>query len=333
MTLGPAARHQTPRLVIHTRGSIVPIVFTTALCATSLPILHAIKWGQISIWLAILLCVSMFPNGVEISDCSVPSETKDSDTHGFDKKWAAWLLGLAAAIKVYPLVFILIPLLGRRLSWVLHCVLAMTIVGVLLPWFWLGSDVMQYLYAVQRGQQTVSGMGTIAGGQALAPALHRWFVSGEFIGVSASGQWPTTAVLFHAPWLKPTIMMGVVVFLFKTILSLRTQQIDTATVFTLLILIHLLLQPGWVHYFCWLPLVHVWCWYKADRSSKILWVLGLAMVLERIPLLFLERSNYFASSRAGWMTMVLLLTLVVLSFLSRSTNEADIPKSFDIDPS
>ena len=313
--------------LIRTRDSLVPILLTAALCATSLPILHTIKWGQVSIWLAVFLCVPLFPNGVLISDRSLPSE--DRDTQRFTKNWTAWLIGLAAAIKVYPIVFVLIPLLGRRLSWALHCVLALVIVGVLLPWLWMGSDVLQYFYAIQRGQQTVSDMGTIAGGQALGPALHRWFVSGEFIGVSASGPWSTSALLFNASWLKPTMMLGAVVFLLKTIWTVRTTKVDTATIFTLLITIHLLLQPGWVHYFCWLPLVHVWCWYKARGKSKVFWVLGLAILLERIPLLFLERSNYFASSRAGWMTVVLLLTLMVLSFLSDSTEDANITKPID----
>ena len=230
---------------------------------------------------------------------------------------------------MYPIVFLLIPLIGRRLSWVLHCILAMMIVGVLLPWLWMGSDVLQYFYAVQRGQQTISNMGTIAGGQALAPTLHRWFVSAEFIG----GQWSTTALFFDAPWLKPIFMMGAVVFLAKSIWTLRTKAIDTVTIFSLLIAIHLLLQPGWVHYFCWLPLVQVWCWYKARRKSKILWLLGLAIVLERVPLLLLERSNYFATSRAGWMTIVLLLTLIVLSLLSRSAQGSKIAQQTDPDPS
>ncbi len=51
--------------LIRTRDSMAPILFTMALFSTSLPILHAIKWGQVSIWLAILLCMSLFPDGIE----------------------------------------------------------------------------------------------------------------------------------------------------------------------------------------------------------------------------------------------------------------------------
>ena len=82
----------------------------------------------------------------------------------------------------------MIPLIRRRLRWADHCVLATLVLGVLIPWLWLG-DTLLYQYAVQRGQQMVTNMGVTAGGQALSPALHRWFVSGAFIGVSSSGDW------------------------------------------------------------------------------------------------------------------------------------------------
>lgn len=300
--------------LIRTRDTMVPIVFTVALCSTSLPILHAIKWGQVSIWLTLLLCMSLFPSGIEVSELSV----SESDKEGDERKWPAWLLGLAASIKIYPMVFLLIPLLQKRIAWVLHCVLAMMILGIFLPWLWLGADMWQYLYAIQRGQLAVYDMGTIAGGQALSPTLHRWFVSGEFIGVSGNGVWSATALILEAAWLKPTLMMGLVALLVKVVWSLRSNRMDIAKIFILLIAIHLLLQPGWVHYFCWLPLAQVWCWYRAKRKPKALWALGLAIMLERLPLVFLDKSIYFTSSRAGWMTIVLLLTLAVLFYLSRT---------------
>ena len=301
--------------MIRAHGSVFPTIFTVALCATSLPILHAIKWGQVSVWLAIFLCVSMFPGGVLVFDSTGP--LKDPEEGGrFDNMWSAWLLGLAASIKVYPIVFVLLPLLRERLSWVMHCVLSIIVLGVLLPWLWLGDDVWQYVYAVYRGQQAVADMGSLSGGQALGPTLQRWFISGEFIGVSTSGDWSKSALILVAPWLKPTLIMGAVLVLGKLVWYIRKNRIDTARIFALLILIHLLIQPGWVHYFCWLPIVHVWCWYRARNEPKLLWLLGLAILLERMPLLFLTRPNYFAFSRAGWMTIVLLLTLMVILLLS-----------------
>ena len=303
--------------LIRTRDSMVPILFTVALFSTSLPILHAVKWGQVSIWLAILLCMSLFPDGIEVSELSVSQTDKEVD----GTKWTAWLLGLAGSIKIYPMIFLLIPLLQKRITWVLHCVLAMIILGLFLPWLWLGTDVWQYLYAVQRGQQAVSDMGTVAGGQALSPTLHRWFVSGEFIGVSGNGDWSASALILEAAWLKSALMMGVVALLAKVVWSLRSNRMDIAKIFILLIALHLLLQPGWVHYFCWLPLVQVWCWYRARSKPKVLCGLGLAIVLERLPLVFLDKTTYFAFSRSGWMTIVLLLTLAVLLTLSRTDEE------------
>lgn len=305
--------------MIRSPRSLVPGLFAMSLYVTSLPTLHAIKWGQVSIWLALLLCLSLFPNGVAIADRSSSKREQDSEDW-FINKWTAWLLGLAGAIKIYPMVFLLLPLLRNRLVWVLHSVLAFVLFGAFLPWLWLGDDVWNYLYAVQRGQQVVSDMGSIAGGQALSPALHRWFISGEFIGASSTGSWSDAALLMSIPWLKPIVMLGAVTVLGRIVWSLRT-TVTVSTVFALLIVIHLLLQPGWVHYFCWLPLVHVWCWYQARGKSTVLWGIGLVILLERLPLIFLDRSTYFMFARAGWMTLVLLLTLMVLFYLSSTTED------------
>ena len=171
----------------------------------------------------------------------------------------------------------------RRLTWVIHC-FSPAILGVLIPWLWFGENVLLYQYAVQV-VTTVTEMGITAGGQALSPALHRWFVSGTFIGASSMGDWSDAALLVTAPFVKPIVLFIVLLCLIKMAWMQRYRTFDATTVFIWMILIHLLLQPGWVHYFCWLPFVHVWCWCKAKGRPKILWLAALA-ILERLPPLF-----------------------------------------------
>ena len=245
-----------------------------------------------------------------------PSSSKKQDSEGGLSNWTAWLFLALVAIKVYPLVFMLLPLLRNRLLWVSAFCSGMTIVGVLLPWFWLGSDVMQYLYAVQRGQQVVSGWEV----QQADNHSHLLCIVG-LSQVSSSGFRQVVLIqrqqyfsMLHGLNLWP-LWMGVVVFLFKTILSLRTKN-DTATVFTLLILIHLLLQPGSGSLF--LLVATCACFGVGMPEVQIKNIMGARFGngLGETAVDIFGTIEYFTFSRAGWMTMVLLLTLMVLFYLS-----------------
>ena len=137
---------------------------------------------------------------------------------------AAWLLGFAAAIKVYPIVFILIPLLGRRLSWVLHCVLSHD------DCWYIGAVVLAgircFAILVCDAAWTTNrfGYGNHRRWSSHGSALHRWFVSGEFIGGSASGAWSEQCFsMLHG--YQTNNDDGSSGFLFKTMLSLRTKQV------------------------------------------------------------------------------------------------------------
>lgn len=295
--------------------STSPWLLTASLCATSLPILHALKWGQISIWIALCLCVVLFE---QEDKTSIQSGGTITDQSGlFRKKRTAWILGLASAIKIYPLIFVMVPLLKGRLKWVVHCVITTVVFGAVIPMMWLGEGILSYWYAIQRGQQLVVSMGPTAGGQSLAPTLHRWFLSGEFIG----GQWSVEPLMFSAAPLKIFLLFGLLVFIAYRLWGLRARPMRSADVVYLLIGIHLLLQPGWVHYFAWLPIVQVWCWLRCRGQPIVrICLLGL-IVFERLPLFWLNQETYFAFSRAGWMTIVVLGLLGIVYLIDKESDD------------
>ncbi len=272
------------------------MMLALGLVSTSLPILHALKWGQVSIWIAVGLLLVM--NEV----------VSDNPKKG-------WVLGILGAIKVYPMLLLVLPLLKRSVHWVGVALLSAFLFGVLIPWLMLGETFALYVYAVQRGQMMVSDMATTSGGQALLPVLHRWFVSAEFVGLSNS-EAPLIASWASLKWgLIVAFILGSVRVVWRT---WEQRDVSLKFAFQTLMAVHLLLQPGWVHYFCWLPVVQVWIWVRANRPTKVLLV--FALVVERLPLLMLSQERYFLWSQAGGMTVSVLLSLVALSLLRSEPN-------------
>jgi len=286
-------------LVVQTsryKKDFTTVIWSIALVSTSISVLHALKWGQVSIWISILLLSAL------------------SSIHSMSK-WRAISLGLAGAIKIYPLFFLLIPLFQRRLSQVVKAVGVFVVLGILLPWCYLGANITLYWHAIRRGQLMVSEIASGSGGQALTPTLNRWFVSGDFIG-GVTGDAP---VLLSMVWLKWFIlsvaMLGFVRFLWRT---WQLEVLTTRVGYQLLIGVHLFLQPGWVHYFSWLPCVQMWCWIKGDRFTKGLVV--ISVLLERLPLLRLSQDLYFQWSRMGLLTVSILILWFALERIGRSVS-------------
>ena len=95
-----------------------PITFGFALLfvASSLPVLHGLKWGQISIFLVVLTIAGLSKGG----------------------RFGGALIGIAAAIKGYPFVYLLHPLLRQKATPVLGAAVAFVTLGLLLPLGLLG---------------------------------------------------------------------------------------------------------------------------------------------------------------------------------------------------
>ena len=280
------------------------MIWSIALVSTSIPVLHSLKWGQVSIWISVLL-ISALSNIHTIS------------------KWRSLVLGLAGAIKIYPMLFVLVPLFQRRLTQVVQIGCVFLLLGAVLPWLCLGSDITLYWHAIRRGQIMVSDIASGSGGQALSPTLTRWFVSGSFIG-GVNGDAP---ILLSMVWLKWSLLsvatLGFVRFLWRT---WQLEALNTRVAYQMIIGIHIFVQPGRVHYFSWLPCVQMWCWIKGDRYTKGLVV--ASVVLERIPLFKLSQYVYFQWSRMGVLTVSVMVLWFALERIGDTVN-----REFQIDAS
>ena len=268
------------------------------LCVSSLPILHALKWGQVSILLTVAVLIFLTSRSVFLKST---------------------FLGLAGAIKIYPLVFLLVELLSKRLLVVLSTLFVAFVMGVLFPWMVLGEQVEMYWNAVVRGQEMVRDMAPMSGGQALAPTLHRWFITGEHIG----GQWEIAPLVMWMPLLKLVLLLSVIVTGVVDGYRMREMQSSLLSSIYWLVWIHLLLQPGWVHYFCWFPFAQVLLWNRVSVWSRW-WIVG-AGILERIPIIFLSNQIYFTFVRSGGLTITVLVIWLVArkELLKQTTSVSD----------
>ena len=257
------------------------ILWSLALCSTSLPILHSIKWGQISLILTVGLLYFLL---------SERSEIKRGIT-----------LGVISAIKIYPIVFLLKPLVDMRIKLVIVSVLSFLVLGALFPLFVLGDHISNYWDSFERGQQLVPNIAITFGGQSLSPTFHRWFISGAHI----EGEWSLDPVLMYFPMLK---LIGLMTMFILGVLTLRNsweRRIEHLWTLQMLTIVHLFIQPGWVHYFCFIPLVQIYFWKHANRIGRVFVV--ASVVLERVPIWWLDKEVYFGFVRSGGLTMVMLL--------------------------
>jgi hypothetical protein len=95
------------------------------------------------------------------------------------------------------------------------------------------------------------------------------------------------------------------------VLTLRNsweRRIEHLWTLQMLTIVHLFIQPGWVHYFCFIPVVQIYFWKHTNRIGRVLVV--SSVILERIPIWWLDNEVYFGFVRSGGLTIVVLLLLL-----------------------
>ena len=276
-----------------------PITFGLALVfvASSLPVLHGLKWGQISIFLVVLAIAGLSKGG----------------------RFGGALIGIAAAIKGYPFVYLLHPLLRQKATPVLGAALAFVTLGLLLPLGLLGFDATQTLYAnMSKSSQFVMLGASESGGQALQSALKRWFIDGTHVGRIETAPrlhlLPQMAV--SAIWL---VMAAVLAFV--TIKRTRSSGEDPIpSICLVLCFIGLMLPPGWHHYFAFLPFAQLMLLqHRPSKQSVGLIILSIAS--ERLPILglgFYSESYALASSYGCTAVSTILIWMAWAIHLSPS---------------
>ena len=261
----------------------VGVIGALALVSLSLPVLHALKWGQVSLLVVVLA-----------------------------------LVGLAAAVKIYPAVFLALPLLRRRWGEAASGLVSGAVAGVLLPVLALGWSAAAPFYARILAVQDVSVAGL--GGQALSASMFRWFVDGRHIERVQRPLTDDSPLLFGLPG-EPAVAV-VLVFVIAGLAAWRVLDSRTSRahgVALTVTAVALALPPGWHHYFVFLPFAQA-CAIGAQTGGGAgrRWLIkGLALTsaaLTAAPVLALtERPEvYFEYSRAGGTTLAALSVLVAL---------------------
>ena len=145
---------------LKTRSRMVGWLAGIALVASSLPVAHSIKWGQISLLIATLACYGLLAS----------------------KRTAGMVLGTLAALKAYPICYGILPLISRCRKTLAWMGVSLAVLGLLIPFALLGMDSMwaYYVRVFDSGRQ-IQMIAAGGGGQALMPTMTRWFVDGSHI--------------------------------------------------------------------------------------------------------------------------------------------------------
>lgn len=217
------------------------------LVALSLPVLHSVKWGQVSLAVGV----------GSIAALARP------------RCLAAPILGLLAGLKLYPILYLVLPWLRRdrravaaAVGWALAC-------GLVLPLLLVGPRTTESCFRAVLDVRMEEA--SYLGGQALGPAIQRWFVTGRHVGLESAGTRPLVAALGDSravAWalyvLPAAVVAGLTVLRLRRIAAPASIGATAATASEagaatrhaaalLLVGTGLCLPPGWHHYFAFVP--------------------------------------------------------------------------------
>ncbi len=241
------------------------------LAVTGVPLAHNLHWGQVSVLLALLVLGAVL--------CEVRG----------NRNLAVVAIALAASIKVYPLLFLLVPLLRGEKARSLRGVLLAAFLAVVLPMLALGPvQTVEFLgqmigeLGARRGEALVA-----PNAQAFAPVVARW------TGLAAS----------HLAWL------GVVLALTQLPFLRRVAGDPVLAYSGVAITLPLFVEPHWPHYFALLPFVQLVCLVRGDAVARGL--AGCSYLLSSL-LLFRAFPEAEAYGGSGLLLVADLLLLVAL---------------------
>ncbi|WP_144276822.1 glycosyltransferase family 87 protein [Parenemella sanctibonifatiensis] len=151
-------------------------VAATVVTATSFPVLHAVKWGQVGPLICLGVLVSWLLWRASTSSAAAPS--RGWSWHRF---WAGAVLAVPAVIKIYPALFAWPYLLRRSWSTLAGCVAGAAVLGVVIPSVvltpagWVGFDlaVLRRLRNQSWDPDTIAPE-AVANAQSTASMLTRW---------------------------------------------------------------------------------------------------------------------------------------------------------------
>ena len=257
--------------------------FALLLCLCSLPVLHGLKWGQISLILYTLLFWSL----------------------SYGPGWYAKAIAFTGAIKIYPLALGGVLIGKGNISLLIKTSLYFILLTFVLPVAILGYEQAALFWAqVFAGSETVTLIAPKFGGQALWPTLFRYFIDGTHIGLNSSSPIliQVSSLLIKSLWFF--MCCGVVLLTARSFK--RAQDLLFRSVLILSALL-LLLSPSWHHYASCIPFLFAVLWRNnLSVSGRVFLICG--WLIQAIPVVFLGFDLYYQYSAYGGTFWSLLLT-------------------------
>ncbi len=218
-----------PMIDLFGRSRIYPLVYSF-IFITSLPLLHNLKWGQISVFITLLVLAAL---SLHAQGYKVPS---------------AILLAAAISIKYYPAIFLVYFIFRRDFRYLANCLAACLVFMLILPSILLGFDhtVEFYRLASQATGQAAAGwMENDLNSQYIAHVFGRLFLSSaqEF-------SWPLTRLLGY-------LVSGVNIALLGMLVVRGVQKSSYWAWSLLFTTLPFWLTTAWPHYFVYLPVAQI----------------------------------------------------------------------------
>jgi len=270
-----------------------------ALTTLSLPVVHSVKWGQISL----LLCVGVI----------VALLVRSSLAGG--------LLGLLAGLKIYPLAYLLAPLARRQWRTVTMTAASAIALGALVPMALLGAgptatffrNTLAASLRPSAGEWAAGYSSAWWGGQGIEPLLVRWFRDGGHVGLIERAP----ALWFSLPPSVVTavsilLALGILVSTYRVLVYRNADRLHASAL--VLVAVTLVVRPAWHHYFAFLPFAQavVVGDASASRWAKALAVSSWAVAAIPVVLLGDAPRLYYHYSQWGGTTVAALLVWVSL---------------------
>ena len=257
-------------------------VGAAALLLGSLPVWHQLKWGQVSLLVVVpVLAALAAGRGLPLA------------------------AGFGAAVKLYPLGYLLGDLARGRWRRLAAAVAWGLGLGVALPALALGPATARPFFLAPAGWTHMRTVSAALGGQGLRPTLVRLFVDGRHVtgpGAHLARLAEPGPLLFALPpgavaaagWLGLAALLG------ATALAVRrwrpSPDLGAALV---LPAVTLALDPAWHHYFVFLPHAQAVLLAHGGRRAPALGAASAALGVLPLAAMALHPDGYYLCSRWG----------------------------------
>ncbi len=268
-------------------AALFPLVF-----ATSLPILHNFIWGQVSVLIAVLAlgAFALHGRGLRV----VPGI----------------LLGFATAIKIYPVLFAAHFLLKRDLRALASLLLTTAGLVFVIPAAILGiDDSLRFNAIIAKVLEVISTK--------LQASRYPNYI-GNSVPVLLSGEVDPLSVLARVAGTAGYLLSAVNVVLLFLLVRRKVKHEVYWSATLLFTIVPMVVKTSWVHYFVFLPLVHVFLYVLVIRSRWPLWGKTSACAAFLFPsvmltnIFFFERFHPDAYYGGGYVFLSVALLIPVM---------------------